>query len=95
MEQILINAVAGAIGGGASGAAVKQFDMGTIGNVVAGLLGGGVLGQLFSAIFPFLASAAQSGNFDIGSIVAQAASGGIGGIVLQVIAGFVKNKVMG
>ena len=94
MEQLIINAISGAVGGGASGATLKQFDMGTIGNVIAGLIGGGVLGQIFSAIWPQLSAALQSGNFDIGSIATQVVSGGVGGIVLQIIAGYVKNSVM-
>lgn len=94
MEQLIINAISGAVGGGASGATIKQFDMGTIGNVIAGLIGGGVLGQIFSAIWPQLSTALQSGNFDIGSIATQIASGGVGGIVLQIVAGYIKNSVM-
>lgn len=94
MEQLIINAISGAIGGGASGAAVKQFDMGPIGNIIAGLIGGGALGQIFAMIWPQLSQALQSGNFDLGSIATQVITGGAGGIVLQLIAGFVKNSLL-
>ncbi|KAI1690433.1 DSBA-like thioredoxin domain-containing protein [Ditylenchus destructor] len=46
MEQILMNLIAGAIGGNAAGKATPSFDLGTLGNTISGLVGGGVLGQL-------------------------------------------------
>jgi uncharacterized membrane protein YeaQ/YmgE (transglycosylase-associated protein family) len=48
MEQILINLVAGALGGNAAGKASPGFDLGTLGNTIAGLIGGGVLGQIIT-----------------------------------------------
>jgi len=42
VEQILINLVAGALGGVGAGKASPTFDLGTIGNIVSGLVGGGV-----------------------------------------------------
>jgi uncharacterized membrane protein YeaQ/YmgE (transglycosylase-associated protein family) len=52
MEQILINLIAGALGGVGAGKSSPTFDLGTIGNLVSGLVGGGVLGQIvtFAAI---------------------------------------------
>jgi len=93
MEQILINLVAGAIGGNVSGAAVKQYDMGAIGNTIAGLVGGGVLGQIIMLLWPAVSAAATSGSFDIGSILTQVVGGGVGGALLQVIAGAIKNSM--
>ena len=43
MEQILMNLVAGAMGGNAVGKASPNFDLGTLGNTISGLVGGGVL----------------------------------------------------
>ncbi len=45
--QVLINLIAGALGGVGAGKASPNFDLGTIGNIVSGLVGGGVLGQRF------------------------------------------------
>lgn len=42
MEQILINLIAGAVGGNAVGKSSPTFDLGTLGNTIAGLVGGGV-----------------------------------------------------
>jgi uncharacterized membrane protein YeaQ/YmgE (transglycosylase-associated protein family) len=46
MEQILINLVAGALGGVGVGKSSPTFDLGMIGNIISGLIGGGVLGQI-------------------------------------------------
>ena len=92
MESILINLIAGALGGAGAGKASPQFDLGTIGNIVAGLVGGGVLGQIVTLILPSLVAAAQTGNFSIGSIVSQAIAGGAGGAILTAIIGAIKNK---
>jgi len=39
MEQILINLIAGALGGVGAGKASPNFDLGMIGNIVSGLVG--------------------------------------------------------
>jgi hypothetical protein len=92
MEQILINLVAGAIGGNAAGKASPGLDLGTIGNTIAGLVGGGVLGQLITLLLPAITAAAQSGNLSIGNIATHAIAGGAGGAILTAIIGMVKNK---
>jgi uncharacterized membrane protein YeaQ/YmgE (transglycosylase-associated protein family) len=53
MEQILINLVAGALGGVGAGKSSPNFDLGTIGNIISGLVGGGVLGQIVTLLLPF------------------------------------------
>lgn len=93
MEQIIINLVAGALGGAGSGKALPQFDLGTAGNIIAGLVGGGVLGQIITAVWPTVAASLQSGNFNVGSIVTQIIGGGVGGAVLQIIVGAIKNSM--
>jgi hypothetical protein len=92
MEQILINLVAGALGGVGAGKASPNFDLGTVGNLVAGLVGGGVLGQIVTALLPSVMAAVQSGNFSIGGIISQAVAGGAGGAILTAIVGAIKNK---
>lgn len=92
MEQILINLVAGAIGGNGAGKASPTFDLGTLGNTVAGLVGGGVLGQLVPLVLPAIQSSLASGNFSVGGVIANLVSGGVGGAVLTAIIGAIKNK---
>src|ERR1700742_4394560 len=92
MEQILINLVAGAIGGVGAGKSSSTFDLGTAGNIISGLVGGGVLGQIVTLLLPSVVAAAQSGNFSVSGIVSQVVAGGAGGAILTAIIGAVKNK---
>lgn len=92
MEQILMNLVAGALGGNAAGKASPTFDMGTIGNTIAGLVGGGVLGQLVPIIMPAVTASMASGNFSIGGVITNLIAGGAGGALLTAIIGAIKNK---
>src|SRR3954451_4179587 len=92
MEQILINLIAGALGGVGAGKASPTFDLGTIGNIVSGLVGGGVLGQVVTLVLPSVVAAAQAGNLSVAGIVSQAVAGGAGGAILTAIIGAIKNK---
>src|SRR5271170_617186 len=92
MEQIIINLIAGALGGVGAGKASPQFDLGTIGNIVSGVVGGGVLGQIVTLVLPSLVAAAQAGNLSVGGVVSQAIAGGAGGAILTAIIGAIKNK---
>jgi hypothetical protein len=93
MEQILINLVAGALGGVGVAKSSPTFDLGMIGNIVSGLVGGGVLGQIVTALLPAITAAAQSGDLSIGGIVSHVVAGGAGGAVLTALIGAIKNKV--
>jgi hypothetical protein len=94
MEQILINLVAGALGGVGAGKSSETFDLGMIGNIVSGLIGGGVLGQVVTALLPSIMAAAQSGDLNLGGIISQAIAGGAGGAILTAIVGAIKNKAV-
>jgi uncharacterized membrane protein YeaQ/YmgE (transglycosylase-associated protein family) len=83
MEQLIIQLIAGAVGGNAAGAIFKNLSLGTIGNSIAGIAGGGIGGQLLAAAIPALAT----------GIFGQAASGGIGGLIVMALVGFIKNKM--
>ena len=92
MEQILINLIAGALGGAGVGKASPQFDLGTIGNIISGIVGGGVLGQIVTLALPSLVAAAQSGNLSVGGIISQLVAGGAGGAILTALIGAIKNR---
>jgi hypothetical protein len=93
MEQILINLIAGALGGVGVGKSSPTFDLGMIGNIISGLIGGGVLGQIVTLLMPAITAAAQSGDLSISGIVSQVVAGGAGGAILTAIIGAIKNKV--
>jgi hypothetical protein len=92
MEQIIINLIAGVIGGNAAGKASSSLDLGTLGNTITGLVGGGLLGQVVTLVVPAISAAAQSGDLSVGNIISQIISGGAGGALLTALVGFVKNR---
>ena len=95
---LIIQLISGAVGGNVAGAALKQYDLGTIGNTIAGVIGGGVGAQIIGALLGGGGEAvgtAGAGGLDIGSIIGQIASGGVGGGVLMVIVGLIKQAMSG
>jgi hypothetical protein len=92
MEQILINLVAGALGGVGAGKSSPTFDLGTIGNIISGLVGGGVLGQIVTLLLPSVVAAAQSGNLTASGVITQLVAGGAGGAILTALIGAIKNR---
>jgi hypothetical protein len=83
---IILQLVAGAVGGNVGGAALKNSSLGGLGNTIAGALGGVGGGSL---IGPLLGMAAGGGGLDIGNLAAS----GVGGIVLQIVAGLIKGAM--
>jgi hypothetical protein len=92
---LIIQLVAGGLGGNIAGSLLKQFDLGVAGNTIAGVIGGAVGAQIIGALVGGGAAAAGGGGLDIGSIIGQIASGGVGGGVLMVIVGLIKQAMGG
>lgn len=92
MEQLIVNLIAGAIGGNAVGKSSSSMDIGTLGNTISGLVGGGVLGQIVPLVIPAITAAAQGGNLSVSGVVSQIVAGGAGGAILTAIIGLIKNK---
>lgn len=94
--SIIIQLVAGAIGGNAAGKASQKFDLGGAGNSALGAVGGLVLGQIVERMtggaVPADAAAAATSGLDIGGIISNLVGGGVGGAVLTGIIGAIKNR---
>ena len=78
--NLIIQLIAGVAGGNAVGAALKEYNLGTLGNTIAG------------ALIPAIAGAA-GGGLDVGAILGQIVGGGAGGAILTLIAGLVKTMM--
>jgi hypothetical protein len=91
--NLIIQIVAGILGGHGAGRAMQNVDLGPLGNTIAGAIGGVGGGQILQMLIPALASA-TGGGLDIGSIVGQLVGGGASGAVLTIIIGLLKN-IMG
>lgn len=96
---IIIQLVAGAIGGNAAGKAMPDKSLGTLGNTIAGVIGGLGGGQLLDrilgggAVATDAAAGVAASGLDIGAIIQDIAGGGIGGAVLMVVAAIVKGMM--
>src|SRR5262245_18781869 len=91
--NLIIQIVAGALGGNGAGTALKDVSLGPLGNTIAGAIGGLGGGQLLTALVPALAGAA--GTTDIGALIGQVVGGGGGGAILTAVVGLIKNKMVG
>lgn len=85
MTALIIQLIAGAVGGNIGGALLKNFSLGTVGNSIAGIAGGGLGGVILNAVL-------GSGAADAG-LIGQIAGGGVGGTVLMIIVGIIKNAM--
>jgi uncharacterized membrane protein YeaQ/YmgE (transglycosylase-associated protein family) len=90
--NLIIQIIAGVVGGHAAGATLKDFTLGRIGNTIAGAIGGAAGGSLLQEMIPTLASAAS--NVDIMALIGQVIGGGVGGAILTVLAGVTKWTVV-
>jgi hypothetical protein len=90
--NLIIQIIAGIIGGNAAGSGMKNISLGAAGNTIAGALGGLGGGQLLELIIPALQGAAGGGT-DIGSVIGQLVGGGAGGAILTAIVGAIKNAM--
>lgn len=93
--ELILQLVAGLIGGNAAGAALKNGSLGPVVNSVIGLIGGLGGGQLLAALGLGGAgdAAAAVSSLDIGTIVQSLLGGGVGGGALVAIAGLVKKAL--
>ncbi len=94
---LIIQLIAGVVGGNAAGKVLKKYDLGVLGNSIAGLVGGGNGGQIRNMVLGGAgrpdAAMATGGGMDIGSIVGDVAGGGIGGAVLMIIVGLIRKAM--
>ena len=91
--ELIIQIIAGLIGGNAAGAGAKNLSLGTAGNSVVGGVGG-LLGGLLTNMMAGGGAGLDLPNLDIGALVQSLAGGGVGGAILTVIAGMLKKALV-
>ncbi|MCB1380347.1 MAG: hypothetical protein KDK89_18555 [Alphaproteobacteria bacterium] len=92
IAQLIIQVVAGGIGGNVSSAALKDKNLGFLGDSIAGFVGGGISSQALKKI---LAGGAVAGRLDMAAIIQQIAGGGIGGAILMAMISTFKTTTRG
>src|SRR6185312_11410696 len=85
---LIIQIVAGIIGGNAVGAGMKNMSMGGAGNTIAGGVGGLAGGWILSQLAGMGYDASS-----IGPIIGQIVGGGVGGAILTAIVGAIMKSM--
>jgi hypothetical protein len=93
MAGLVLQSIAGGVGGSVVGTTVKRYDLGIIGNLLVGILGGGIGAQIIGALVGDGEASAIVGpdGFDFGTLVAQFTAGAFGGGVLVVVMSLIEN----
>lgn len=101
--NLIISLLSGVAGGNLAGSAMKEKDLGGLGNTISGLIGGGAGGYLLQALDILNKSGVTdavgnavghaSTGMDIGSILANIGASGVGGAVLTAIVALIKNSM--
>jgi hypothetical protein len=96
LVSILVQLAAGAGGGNAIGAAMKDRSLGTMGNSALGAIGGLILGQVVER---FTGGAISAGavaqatqGMDIGGLITNLLSSGAGGALLTAVVSMLKSR---
>jgi uncharacterized membrane protein YeaQ/YmgE (transglycosylase-associated protein family) len=86
---LVIQLIAGAIGGNAAGAALKEKSLGPLGNTIAGIVGGGLGGLVLVKLMG--GAMATGGGLDVAALIEQIIGGGLGGAIVTALVGVIKN----
>jgi hypothetical protein len=89
--NLILQLIAGAIGGNAAGGLAKNVSLGGAGNTVAGAVGGVAGGSLLSSLIPMLSGGA--GGLDISAMAGQFVGGGVSGAIVTAIVGMIMNNM--
>ncbi len=89
---LVVELVAGAIGGNGVASAVKNLNLGTLGNTLVGAIGGAAGTSFLSVLIPALENV---GHVDASALAGQAISGGVLGAVLTAIVAAIRNASAG
>ena len=92
--NLIIQIVAGAIGGNAAGGFLKNIDLNPLTKTITGAAGGGICGTILQGLIPALSTAASNGGLDIGVMLGNLAGGGITGAIVTAAFGLIKNALV-
>ena len=96
LAGLIVQLIAGAVGGSVVGTALKQYNLGIIGNLIAGMIGGGAGAQIIGVLLDAGdGTIVEPGSFDFGTLIAQLAAGAFGGGVLVAVTRLLKENMGG
>ena len=88
---LVVDLVGGAIGGNATGAALKDKSLGTLGNTIAGLVGGAAGGYILQAVG--VLNSMGLGDMSASSLMAQGGASLVSGGIVTAVVGFIKKAM--
>ncbi len=89
---LVVELVAGAIGGNGLASVAKNLDLGVLGNSLVGAIGGAAGTSFLGIVIPALENV---GHVDIATLAGQAVGGGVLGAVLTAIVAAIRNVSAG
>jgi hypothetical protein len=92
MTDLIVQVIAGAVGGTGAGAILKDLSLGKPGDAISGAIGGGIVGQILNSVLG--GGGAEVGGMDVASVVKDIVGGGVGGAVVMAVIGFLRNAMM-
>jgi hypothetical protein len=94
--NLVIQIMAGAVGGNAAATLVRYFNLGPVANSIVGMIGGALGGQILNEILIGGAGVGSpSGALEIGSLLTQIVGGGVGGGILTALAALIRQAAGG
>jgi hypothetical protein len=91
LVDLVIEIVAGAVGGYLAGVGIRTLSLGTAGDLIAGIIGGVLVGLLVRLNMPGLGSAAA--GVSVVAVIGQVVAAFVGGAILAIIVGFGKDML--
>lgn len=85
---LIIQLVAGIAGGNAAAIALREYNLGLVGNTIVGAFGGVAGGQLLQILMPAISGA--DGGLDVSAILSHIVAGAIAGAACTFIVGLGK-----
>ena len=92
MTDLIVQVVAGAVGGTGAGTILKDLSLGKPGDAISGAIGGGIVGQILGSVLGG-GGGGEVGGMDVASVVKDIIGGGAGGAVVMAIIGMVRNAM--
>lgn len=94
--NLVIQIMAGAVGGNAAATLSRSFNLGPVANSIAGMIGGALGGQILNEVLTGGAGVGSpSGALELGSLLTQIVGGVVGGGVLTAIAALIRRAAGG
>ena len=94
--NLVIQIMAGAVGGNAAPTLLRDFNLGPLGNSLTGMVGGALGGQILNEILTDgVGTISSSAALEMGSLLTQIMGGAIGGGIFMVIVALIRQAAGG